>query len=78
MGCPVNGIGESVEADIGLGAGKGKGILYRRGVQVKAVDEKDMVEEVMKLVEEEIANRAAGVVREPAHAAMMPLKLAGV
>jgi (E)-4-hydroxy-3-methylbut-2-enyl-diphosphate synthase len=56
MGCPVNGIGESMEADVGLGAGKGKGILYRKGVQVKTVDEKDMVEEVMKMVEEEIKN----------------------
>src|SRR5262249_39008819 len=40
MGCPVNGIGEAGEADVGLGAGKGKGILYRKGVQVKMVEEK--------------------------------------
>jgi (E)-4-hydroxy-3-methylbut-2-enyl-diphosphate synthase len=56
MGCPVNGVGESVEADVGLGAGKGKGILYRKGVQVKTVEEKDMVDEVMKMVEEELRN----------------------
>jgi len=55
MGCPVNGIGESLEADVGLGAGKGKGILYRKGVQIKTVAEKDMVEEVMKMVEDVIA-----------------------
>jgi (E)-4-hydroxy-3-methylbut-2-enyl-diphosphate synthase len=60
MGCPVNGVGEASEADIGLGAGKGKGMLYRKGVQVKTVAERDMVEEVLKLVEEEVRHREMG------------------
>ena len=78
MGCPVNGIGEASEADIGIGAGKGKGILYRRGQQVKTVDEKDMVQELLALAEEELAARARGDVPPTPHAPKVELKLAGV
>src|SRR5262249_11410270 len=32
MGCLVNGPGESVDADVGLSGGRGKGAIYRKGV----------------------------------------------
>lgn len=50
MGCVVNGPGEAKEADIGIAGGKGEGLLFVRGEIVKKVPEKDMLEELMKLV----------------------------
>ncbi|CAN5561565.1 hypothetical protein BH24CHL1_BH24CHL1_05970 [soil metagenome] len=46
MGCVVNGPGEARDADIGLAAGKGKGIIFRKGEIIKRVDEADMFEEL--------------------------------
>ncbi|CAN5347133.1 flavodoxin-dependent (E)-4-hydroxy-3-methylbut-2-enyl-diphosphate synthase [soil metagenome] len=46
MGCVVNGPGEARDADIGLAAGKGKGIIFRKGEIIKRVDEVDMFEEL--------------------------------
>ncbi len=43
LGCVVNGPGEASEADIGIAAGGGKGILYRKGRQVRVVPESEMV-----------------------------------
>jgi len=43
MGCEVNGPGEAKEADVGIAAGKGSGILFRKGKPVKKVKEKDFV-----------------------------------
>jgi (E)-4-hydroxy-3-methylbut-2-enyl-diphosphate synthase len=41
MGCVVNGPGEAKEADIGIAAGKGVGLLFKKGRVVKKVREKD-------------------------------------
>jgi (E)-4-hydroxy-3-methylbut-2-enyl-diphosphate synthase len=35
LGCVVNGPGEASSADIGIAAGKGVGILYRKGEMIK-------------------------------------------
>ncbi len=57
MGCVVNGPGEAREADVGIAAGRGQGLLFRRGQVVRKVAEKDLadalVAEAWKLVEEE-------------------------
>jgi len=57
MGCVVNGPGEAREADVGIAAGKGQGLLFRRGEVVRKVAEKDLadalVAEAWKLFEEE-------------------------
>src|SRR5204862_1172327 len=37
LGCVVNGPGEASEADIGIAAGKGVGILYRKGVMIRRI-----------------------------------------
>src|SRR5436305_371712 len=42
LGCNVNGPGEAREADIGIAAGDGKGMIFRRGEIVRHVLEKDM------------------------------------
>lgn len=48
MGCPVNGPGEAKEADIGIAGSKGQGVIFKKGRVVKQVDEKDLVEELIK------------------------------
>lgn len=59
LGCVVNGPGEASEADIGIAGGGGKGILYRKGQQVRIVKEAEMldalVEEVRAWKAEEVA-----------------------
>lgn len=48
LGCVVNGPGEASEADIGIAGGGGKGILYRKGQQVRVVPEADMVDALVE------------------------------
>jgi len=43
MGCVVNGPGEAADADIGIAGGKGFGMLFKKGVAHKRVDEKDFI-----------------------------------
>jgi (E)-4-hydroxy-3-methylbut-2-enyl-diphosphate synthase len=56
MGCVVNGPGEAREADVGLAAGKGKGVLFKHGRVVRTVRERDFVKalerEIHKLIDE--------------------------
>lgn len=52
MGCEVNGPGEAAGADAGVACGKGKGVLFAKGKSVKTVEEKDIIGELIKLVEE--------------------------
>lgn len=52
LGCVVNGPGEASEADIGIAAGRGVGILYRKGEVVRRVKEEEIVDAVI----EEILN----------------------
>jgi len=47
LGCVVNGPGEASEADIGIAAGKGVGILYRKGEVVRRVKEHEIVQAVI-------------------------------
>ncbi len=53
MGCEVNGPGEAREADIGIAAGKGQGILFIKGKPVKRLKEEELlpalIEEIEKL-----------------------------
>lgn len=56
MGCVVNGPGEAKGADYGIAAGRGTGILFKRGEIVKKVMEKDLLEELKKMIKEDIAN----------------------
>jgi (E)-4-hydroxy-3-methylbut-2-enyl-diphosphate synthase len=48
MGCEVNGPGEAREADIGVAAGKGCGLLFRKGKILRRVPEKDFVKVLLK------------------------------
>lgn len=52
MGCIVNGPGEAREADIGIAGGDGYGIIFKKGVVIKKVEESKLVEELMLLIQE--------------------------
>lgn len=62
LGCIVNGIGEGKNADLGIAAGKGKGVIFRRGEKVRNVQENEMVpallEEAEKLADDMLCGRA--------------------
>jgi (E)-4-hydroxy-3-methylbut-2-enyl-diphosphate synthase len=51
LGCVVNGPGEPSSADIGIAAGKGVGILYRKGEMIKRVKESEIVAIILEEVE---------------------------
>jgi (E)-4-hydroxy-3-methylbut-2-enyl-diphosphate synthase len=57
LGCVVNGPGEAREADLGIAAGKGKGVIFKRGEIIRHVLESEMVdallEEINKWEDEE-------------------------
>ncbi|MBA4370328.1 MAG: 4-hydroxy-3-methylbut-2-en-1-yl diphosphate synthase [Coriobacteriaceae bacterium] len=48
MGCVVNGPGEAREADIGVAAGKGVGIIFAKGQPVRKVPEAQIVDALME------------------------------
>src|SRR6266498_4041470 len=48
LGCVVNGPGEAREADLGIAAGKGKGVIFKRGEIVRHVLESEMVDALME------------------------------
>ncbi|MDP1808573.1 MAG: flavodoxin-dependent (E)-4-hydroxy-3-methylbut-2-enyl-diphosphate synthase [Actinomycetota bacterium] len=52
MGCVVNGPGEAADADIGLAAGRGKGVIFSRGLAVKTIKETEFFAELIKMVDE--------------------------
>jgi (E)-4-hydroxy-3-methylbut-2-enyl-diphosphate synthase len=62
LGCVVNGPGEASEADIGIAAGKGVGILYRKGEVVRRLKEEEIIdavyEEALKFIPDEQRERA--------------------
>ena len=55
MGCEVNGPGEAKDADVGIAAGAGRAVIFRKGEKVRVVPEEDMLTALM----EEVANTAA-------------------
>ncbi len=51
MGCVVNGPGEAKDADIGITGADGVGILFKKGKVIKKVPEENLVQELVKEVE---------------------------
>jgi (E)-4-hydroxy-3-methylbut-2-enyl-diphosphate synthase len=51
LGCVVNGPGEAREADIGIAAGRGKGMIFRRGQMIRTVPEAEMVEALLEEID---------------------------
>jgi len=48
MGCEVNGPGEASCADIGIAAGKGSGVLFRKGKIVRRLKESEFISALIK------------------------------
>lgn len=65
MGCIVNGPGEAKDADVGLAAGAGKAIIFRKGKIVKTVLEADMLQELTEEIDRVIEDRKNGIFDEP-------------
>ncbi|MGB3711136.1 MAG: flavodoxin-dependent (E)-4-hydroxy-3-methylbut-2-enyl-diphosphate synthase [Erythrobacter sp.] len=61
LGCVVNGPGEARETDIGLtGGGSGKHMVYLSGVKAHTIEDEDMLDHIVRLVEEKAARIDAG------------------
>jgi len=58
MGCEVNGPGEARDADIGIAAGPGRGLLFAKGKQIGWVPHDKLVDALL-----EAAERIAGEIR---------------
>ncbi|MEE4200166.1 flavodoxin-dependent (E)-4-hydroxy-3-methylbut-2-enyl-diphosphate synthase [Erythrobacter sp.] len=61
LGCVVNGPGEARETDIGLtGGGSGKHMVYLSGMKAHTIEDEDMLDHIVRLVEEKAARIEAG------------------
>jgi (E)-4-hydroxy-3-methylbut-2-enyl-diphosphate synthase len=59
MGCAVNGPGEARMADLGVAAGKGMGLIFKKGRIVASLPEERLLEGLMKEVEEVVREKQA-------------------
>ena len=55
MGCVVNGPGEAAHADFGVCGGHDENMLFIKGKPARKVKDEDIVDELVKLVEEKIS-----------------------
>jgi (E)-4-hydroxy-3-methylbut-2-enyl-diphosphate synthase len=61
LGCIVNGPGEAREADLGIAAGNGKGMIFKRGEMLRTVPESQMVDALLEEIDRwEAEEQAAG------------------
>ena len=60
MGCEVNGPGEAKDADVGIAAGVGRAVIFRKGRKARIVDEDDMLSALM----EEVAKAEAEIIEQ--------------
>ena len=51
MGCVVNGPGEARDADVGVAAGRGVGLVFARGKPVRKVPEAEIVDALMEEID---------------------------
>jgi (E)-4-hydroxy-3-methylbut-2-enyl-diphosphate synthase len=51
LGCVVNGPGEAREADLGIAAGRGKGVIFKRGEIIRHVQEAEMVDALLEEID---------------------------
>ena len=58
MGCEVNGPGEAKDADVGIAAGAGRAIIFRKGQKARIVPEDEMLSALM----EEVSNAESDLV----------------
>ena len=69
MGCVVNGPGEARDADIGVAAGQGVGLIFARGETVRKVAEAEIVDALFDEIDRlEASRRVVAVHRADATA----------
>jgi (E)-4-hydroxy-3-methylbut-2-enyl-diphosphate synthase len=51
MGCEVNGPGEAKDADVGIAAGNGRAVIFRKGRKSRVVEAADMLTALMEEVQ---------------------------
>ena len=68
LGCVVNGPGEAREADIGIAAGNGQGMIFRNGEMVRKVPEAEIVDGLMEELARWEAENAHKLTATPASA----------
>jgi (E)-4-hydroxy-3-methylbut-2-enyl-diphosphate synthase len=51
MGCEVNGPGEAKDADVGIAAGAGRAVIFRKGQKARVVAEAEMLTALMEEVD---------------------------
>jgi (E)-4-hydroxy-3-methylbut-2-enyl-diphosphate synthase len=73
LGCIVNGVGEAKEADLGIAAGRGKGVIFRRGEIVRHVSESEMVDALLEEVENWDREEARNQPRPKPSDALLPI-----
>lgn len=57
MGCVVNGPGEARDADFGIACGKKRGIVFRKGKEVRRVKESMLVDTLFEVINENLTDR---------------------
>lgn len=61
MGCEVNGPGEAKDADVGIAAGAGRAIIFRKGQKARIVAEAEMLSALMEEVDKAEAEMLAPI-----------------
>jgi (E)-4-hydroxy-3-methylbut-2-enyl-diphosphate synthase len=56
MGCVVNGPGEAREADFGVACGKGVGIIFAKGKEIRRARETKLVDILFEVIDENVDN----------------------
>lgn len=73
MGCAVNGPGEAREADLGVAAGRGNGMIYREGKAIRRVTEEQIVPALLEEIERFVADKTAGIDTAPKEIIAQPI-----
>ena len=73
MGCAVNGPGEAREADLGVAAGRGNGMIYREGKAIRRVSEDEIVPALLEEIERFVADKTAGIDTAPKEIVAQPI-----
>jgi (E)-4-hydroxy-3-methylbut-2-enyl-diphosphate synthase len=68
----VNGPGEAREADLGVAAGRGNGMIYREGKAIRRVSEAEIVPALLEEIDRFVADKAAGNVAPPSEFTPQP------
>ena len=66
MGCAVNGPGEAREADLGVAAGRGNGMIYKQGKAIRRVTEDEIVPALLEEIEKFVAEKSGAAPAQPA------------